>query len=425
MKRFIPVFFSVFIFIFVITALNVVYADEYKPGVHDFSFDLGPYGGSMTSYSFNIYCTGPARVTACWAGFAPALTMTLNGPGKTEYYARVDGGSPLVIDFVVTPEDLMMGTLWQVTVANLYGGWAYGRVYVQFTLPGVIPMPAQPVPSGTIIVSETYPGPGYIYIYGRWYNETYIHIYFPWLGVAPGIPDWFGPWIGWGPVPPAGTSAPPTGTYPPGTTSPPATTVAPGTISPPTTSPPWTGGTLPTFTLTTVPPWTGGTLPTFTLTTVPPWTGGTLPTFTLTTVPPWTGGTLPAFTLTTSPPWTGGTLPAFTLTTGPPWTGGTLPTFTLTTGPPWTGGTFMTKPPVYTVKPLPTFVVPATSPVYTVKPRPTYTMAPTHAPTYTVKPLPTFAVPTGRPTYTVKPTSRPIYTTRPQPTYSVPTRAPG
>jgi len=83
---------------------------------------------------------GPGRIEARaeWTGTASKLALILNGPGKTQYYARQDGPSPLALSFDITTDLLAKGTAWKISVANFQPN-SSARGTVRITLPKAQP----------------------------------------------------------------------------------------------------------------------------------------------------------------------------------------------------------------------------------------------------------------------------------------------
>ncbi len=170
--------FALLVFSFVQS--QVSFSDSYRPGTLDFAFDAGSDPGQNTSYTLNIYAPGVVRVMALWRGPAPALTLLVRGPGARTYQARMDGTSPLILNFYVSPRQLSNGTTWQITILNLTGlGGGYGRVYIQFPIP--TPPPAPPV---------RFDYAHYYYYYGFWYEIPFMHVHTDWCGHYRGGPGW-------------------------------------------------------------------------------------------------------------------------------------------------------------------------------------------------------------------------------------------
>jgi len=95
------------------------------------SFNLT--GSSREVVEFNVTAPGRIEVKAEWSGTASSLALILNGPGRTQYYGRKDGASPLNLSFNVTNQHLSLGTGWKVSVANFSSTTtAQGRVQISY-----------------------------------------------------------------------------------------------------------------------------------------------------------------------------------------------------------------------------------------------------------------------------------------------------
>jgi hypothetical protein len=80
------------------------------------SFGHGPTAGRAIAL---VLLSGPGDLTgtATWSGSPASMSMIINGPGKTGYYARSDGASPLDVDYTVTSGDYSAGALWRISWA--------------------------------------------------------------------------------------------------------------------------------------------------------------------------------------------------------------------------------------------------------------------------------------------------------------------
>ena len=98
-------------------------------------------------FSLTIGASGKIKATASWTGTAGSLALILNGPGQTQNYARSDGGSPLTLEFDLTPELLNKGNNWKLTLTSFQSGVS-ARGKIVFQLPSgssVIQRSGQPV----------------------------------------------------------------------------------------------------------------------------------------------------------------------------------------------------------------------------------------------------------------------------------------
>lgn len=83
-----------------------------------FSFSLTSAYGSRDVFDFTVKEKGTISVMATWSGGAAELSLILNGPGQTNYYARKNGKSPLKLTYSVTASDLRKGSNWKISVVN-------------------------------------------------------------------------------------------------------------------------------------------------------------------------------------------------------------------------------------------------------------------------------------------------------------------
>ena len=86
---------------------------------------------------FTIALDGPGtlRARATWPS-NERLTLILNGPGRTGYYAREGGSSPLSLSFEVTDELLEHGKAWRLSIVQ-FGSGRPTEGTVAVTLPRV------------------------------------------------------------------------------------------------------------------------------------------------------------------------------------------------------------------------------------------------------------------------------------------------
>jgi hypothetical protein len=83
-------------------------------------------------YHIRLTQPGEIRVQAEWTGAQSDLALIINGPGKTGYYARRDGTSPLEVAYNVTGGDLAAGDTWRVSVASFGSARADGTVRITY-----------------------------------------------------------------------------------------------------------------------------------------------------------------------------------------------------------------------------------------------------------------------------------------------------
>ena len=105
--------------------------------------ELGPNFGDRITFPFQIGGPGLIEASVSWTGQSRGLALILNGPERPEtpnpvgYYARVDGGSPLVLRYTVTAEDFRRGRKWQISLVNFSpgGGAVVGDLNITYPKP--------------------------------------------------------------------------------------------------------------------------------------------------------------------------------------------------------------------------------------------------------------------------------------------------
>ncbi|MGQ9801881.1 MAG: hypothetical protein ACUVRL_09500 [Candidatus Saccharicenans sp.] len=75
-------------------------------------------GTGEATFNLTIGQAGKISVTATWSGSATSLSLILNGPGQTQYYARRDGGSPLSLEYDLASELLQKGNSWRISLVS-------------------------------------------------------------------------------------------------------------------------------------------------------------------------------------------------------------------------------------------------------------------------------------------------------------------
>ncbi|MGD9049253.1 MAG: hypothetical protein PVF77_14440, partial [Anaerolineae bacterium] len=83
-------------------------------------------------YHLRLTQPGQIRVRAEWTGAQSDLALIINGPGKTGYYARQDGTSPLEVAYNVSGADLAAGDHWRVSIASFGSARADGTVRITY-----------------------------------------------------------------------------------------------------------------------------------------------------------------------------------------------------------------------------------------------------------------------------------------------------
>ncbi|NTU52009.1 MAG: hypothetical protein HGA94_06190, partial [Candidatus Aminicenantes bacterium] len=133
-------------------------ASAQKGAVVSRAFDLTSQGREVVE--IEIGSTGKLEARATWTGNAERVALILNGPDRTQYYARKDGRSPLTLSFDFDESHLAKGGAWRLSVALFGDGAAKGRVEVR--------LPGAPAASGTPQVGKAKPGtPGRALAKGR------------------------------------------------------------------------------------------------------------------------------------------------------------------------------------------------------------------------------------------------------------------
>jgi hypothetical protein len=81
------------------------------------SFVVQPESASDVSV---VVLRGPGAISAqsVWTGSPNNLALIINGPGQVNFYAREDGGSPLSVNYNVTPADFAAGSNWLVRLVS-------------------------------------------------------------------------------------------------------------------------------------------------------------------------------------------------------------------------------------------------------------------------------------------------------------------
>ena len=98
------------------------------PGI---SFGVSPNYGNAISLIV-LHGAGPINATASWSGTPATMALLINGPGQVGYFARQDGGSPLSVNYSVTPANLGAGDLWRVSLAAFSPPDANGSIEITF-----------------------------------------------------------------------------------------------------------------------------------------------------------------------------------------------------------------------------------------------------------------------------------------------------
>jgi len=81
------------------------------------SFNVGPNNRRSVSLIV-LHGAGALSAQATWSGLPEVMSLALYGPGRSGFYFREDGGSPLSGSYTVTASDLGAGDLWWVTSSS-------------------------------------------------------------------------------------------------------------------------------------------------------------------------------------------------------------------------------------------------------------------------------------------------------------------
>ena len=115
------------------------------------AFTLSPQFSSREIVQFELGERWNVEIEASWQGDT-RLALILNGPCGGGAYARKDGGSPLLVEYPVTPEDLVCGNEWRASIVNFSGkGPVSGFVRV------ITPDTSLSEPEGAFLRSSTAP----------------------------------------------------------------------------------------------------------------------------------------------------------------------------------------------------------------------------------------------------------------------------
>ncbi|MDQ5826291.1 MAG: hypothetical protein M3441_19020 [Chloroflexota bacterium] len=87
---------------------------------------------NRTYYHMRLTGPGLIRARATWSGSQGDLSLIINGPGQTGFYAREDGPSTLEVAYTVTPEDFAAGDSWRLTVGSFGAGSAEGNIQITY-----------------------------------------------------------------------------------------------------------------------------------------------------------------------------------------------------------------------------------------------------------------------------------------------------
>lgn len=94
-------------------------------------FAINPTSGRSVSLLV-LERSGIISARAGWSGITPDLALILNGPGQTGNYARQDGGSPLDLDYAVSPADYAAGEVWIISLASFLESDIQGELTVDY-----------------------------------------------------------------------------------------------------------------------------------------------------------------------------------------------------------------------------------------------------------------------------------------------------
>jgi len=70
------------------------------------------------TFHFNVQTPGKVTAQATWSPPDKSLALTLNGPGQVGYTKRVDGRSPLSLEFEIAPDQIRVGEPWRLNLTR-------------------------------------------------------------------------------------------------------------------------------------------------------------------------------------------------------------------------------------------------------------------------------------------------------------------
>lgn len=107
-----------FFFINTIVLLFCITAILQASKAETFRFHISSKFGDRDVFEFNIKQSGTITAVAYWTWGARELTLILNGPGKSSYYVRINGKSPLKLSYSVSKSHIKKGSKWKISVVN-------------------------------------------------------------------------------------------------------------------------------------------------------------------------------------------------------------------------------------------------------------------------------------------------------------------
>jgi hypothetical protein len=87
---------------------------------------------SRQIYHLRLVEPGTISAHVEWTGTQSGLSVIINGPGQTGFYARVDSTSPIDISYTVTDADFATGNDWRVSVVSFGSGRADGTIDLSY-----------------------------------------------------------------------------------------------------------------------------------------------------------------------------------------------------------------------------------------------------------------------------------------------------
>jgi hypothetical protein len=126
-------------------------------------------------YNLRLTEPGSIEVQTNWTGTQSDLAVIINGPGQVGAYARVDGSSPLSLNYTVSEADFAAGNHWRVSIVSFGSGAANG--VVELTYPaGSTDLPLEDeyaigTNHGTVTSLIALSGPGTIEATANWSGD--------------------------------------------------------------------------------------------------------------------------------------------------------------------------------------------------------------------------------------------------------------
>lgn len=132
--------------------------------------------GDRVIIPVTVGCSGKIKATADWSGPAKNLALIVNGPRRPELrnpvaaYVRNDGRSPLSIEYSVTPEDVLRGQRWQVSLVN-FSGHEVKAGNINVSYPDPASCPARPATADEVLGASSW-GAGRLVVVARGHDNA-------------------------------------------------------------------------------------------------------------------------------------------------------------------------------------------------------------------------------------------------------------